>query len=105
MPEFRREACACLIIDEPVKAVADELSMSMHTLYRWCRQALIDMGRLEGVKEFAQNAPFVDIILKCRRACNAGHFGMGSLETMLRHLVRRQNARSSRPGLFRGCPV
>jgi hypothetical protein len=49
--------------------------MSMHTLYRWCRQALIDMGLLEGVKEFAQIAPFVEIILKCRRACNAGHSG------------------------------
>lgn len=35
-----------------MKALAEELSISMHTLYRWRRQALVDVGRLLGPKSF-----------------------------------------------------
>ena len=50
--EFRREVCARLLAGESVKDLADQLSVSMNTLYKWRRQALIDVGRLRGAKSF-----------------------------------------------------
>jgi transposase len=51
-PAFRREVCARLLAGESVAALANELSVSMNTLYNWRRQALIDVGRLRGPKSF-----------------------------------------------------
>jgi len=36
----------------PVKEVAAELGVSENTLYKWRRQALIDVGRRPGIKSY-----------------------------------------------------
>jgi transposase-like protein len=36
---------------EAIKDLADELAITMETLYRWRRQALIDTGRRPGGQE------------------------------------------------------
>ncbi len=36
----------------PVKEVAEELGVSENTLYKWRRQALIDVGRRPGIKSY-----------------------------------------------------
>lgn len=51
-PDFRREVCERLLAGASVKDLADELSVSMNTLYRWRHQALVDVGRLRGPKSF-----------------------------------------------------
>jgi transposase-like protein len=61
-PEFRRDVCERLLADESVAALAEELSVSMQTLYRWRRQALVDVGRLRGPKSFE-----VDPLAQARR--------------------------------------
>jgi len=50
--EFRRDVCERLLAGESVITLAVELSMPQNTLYRWRRQALIDVGRLRGPKSF-----------------------------------------------------
>ena len=51
-PEVRRTACERMLAGEAIKDLADELGITMETLYRWRRQALIDTGRRPGVKSF-----------------------------------------------------
>ena len=51
-PDFRRDVCERLLGGASVAALAEELSVSMQTLYRWRRQALVDVGRLRGPKSF-----------------------------------------------------
>ena len=46
----REAACRRMLAGEPVEEVAGDLEMSAATLYRWKRQALIDVGRKPGVK-------------------------------------------------------
>jgi transposase-like protein len=41
-----------MLAGERVEEVAGDLEMSAATLYRWKRQALIDVGRKPGVKSF-----------------------------------------------------
>jgi transposase-like protein len=41
-----------MLAGERVEEVAEELDVSAATLYRWKRQALIDVGRKPGVKSF-----------------------------------------------------
>jgi transposase-like protein len=41
-----------MLAGERVEEVADELEIAAATLYRWKRQALIDVGRKPGVKSF-----------------------------------------------------
>jgi transposase-like protein len=41
-----------MLAGERVEEVARDLEMSAATLYRWKRQALIDVGRKPGVKSF-----------------------------------------------------
>ena len=60
--EVRREACKRMLGGTPVKEVAKELGVSEHTLYKWRRQALIDVGRRPGVKSFE-----VDPLAQARR--------------------------------------
>jgi transposase-like protein len=50
--EFRRQACERMLAGEPVKELAAELSVSDATLYKWRRQALIDVGQSPGVKSY-----------------------------------------------------
>jgi transposase-like protein len=50
--DFRRRACARMLAGETVEALADELSVSDSTLYKWRRQALIDAGETPGVKSY-----------------------------------------------------
>lgn len=45
-----------------VSGLCEELSISMQTLYRWRRQALVDAGRLRGPKSFE-----VDPLIQARR--------------------------------------
>lgn len=48
----REAACRRMLAGERVEEVADELEIAAATLYRWKRQALIDVGRKPGVKSF-----------------------------------------------------
>ena len=50
--EFRRAVCKRLVAGEKVSALSKELGVSEATLYLWKRQALIDAGRVEGIKSF-----------------------------------------------------
>jgi transposase-like protein len=50
--EFRRAVCVRLVAGEKVSSVSKDLGVSEATLYLWKRQALIDAGRVEGVKSF-----------------------------------------------------
>ena len=49
---LRREACERMLAGEPIKELAGELDVSVNTLYKWRRQALIDSGRRPGVKSY-----------------------------------------------------
>ena len=51
-PEVRREACERMLAGEAIKDLADELGITIETLDRWRRQALIDTGQRPGVKSF-----------------------------------------------------
>jgi len=51
-PAFRRDVCDRLLAGEPVGRLAKELAMSESTLFRWKRQALVDVGRVLGPKSF-----------------------------------------------------
>jgi transposase-like protein len=51
-PEVRREACERMLAGEAIKDLVDELGITIETLYRWRRQALIDTGQRPGVKSF-----------------------------------------------------
>jgi transposase-like protein len=51
-PEVRREACERMLAGEAIKDLVDELVITIETLYRWRRQALIDTGQRPGVKSF-----------------------------------------------------
>lgn len=48
--EFRLAVCERLLEGERVQSIAGELSISVHTLYKWRRQARIDAGREAGIK-------------------------------------------------------
>jgi transposase-like protein len=50
--ELRRRACERMLAGEPVKDLVEELGVTMETLYRWRRLALIDAGQRPGVKSF-----------------------------------------------------
>ena len=50
--ELRRQACERMLAGEAVKDLVDELDVTMETLYRWRRQALIDTGQRPGAKSF-----------------------------------------------------
>jgi transposase-like protein len=41
-----------MLAGEAVKDLVDELGVTMETLYRWRRQALIDAGQRPGAKSF-----------------------------------------------------
>ena len=41
-----------MLVGEAIKDLADELGITIETLYRWRRQALIDTGQRPGVKSF-----------------------------------------------------
>jgi transposase-like protein len=60
--EVRRRACERMLAGEAVKELAVEFQISLHTLYKWRRQALIDAGRRPGVKSFD-----ADPLLEARR--------------------------------------
>lgn len=48
--EFRLRVCERMLEGERVAALAEECAISVHTLYKWRRQALIDAGREAGIK-------------------------------------------------------
>jgi transposase-like protein len=50
--DLRREACKRMLAGEPIKELAGELDVSVDTLYKWRRQALVDAGRRPGVKSY-----------------------------------------------------
>jgi transposase-like protein len=41
-----------MLAGESVKDLVDDLGITMETLYRWRRQALIDVGQRPGVKSY-----------------------------------------------------
>lgn len=50
--EVRHEACERMLAGEAIEDLADELGITIETLYRWRRQALIDTGQRPAVKSF-----------------------------------------------------
>jgi len=50
--ELRHRACERMLAGEAIKDLVDELDVTMETLYRWRRQALIDAGQRPGAKSF-----------------------------------------------------
>jgi transposase-like protein len=53
--ELHRQVCERMLAGEAIKDLADELDITVETLYRWRRQALIDTGQRPGVKSFEAN--------------------------------------------------
>jgi transposase len=49
---LRREASERMLAGDSIKDVAQELGVSVNTLYKWRRQAQIDAGRRPGVKSY-----------------------------------------------------
>ena len=49
---FREAACERMLAGERVEELAEELGVSAATLYRWKKQALIDVGRRPGRKSY-----------------------------------------------------
>jgi transposase len=49
---FRETACRRMLSGEPVSDLADELGVSIATLHRWKKQALVDTGRRPGIKSY-----------------------------------------------------
>lgn len=49
---FRDDACRRMLAGAQVESLVEELEVSAGTLYRWKKQALIDVGRRPGVKSF-----------------------------------------------------
>jgi transposase-like protein len=50
--EVRRQTCERILDGEAVKDLAVELGIGGVTLYKWRRQALIDVGRRPGLKSY-----------------------------------------------------
>lgn len=48
--EFRREACERMLSGEAVLELAKEFDIGYSTLYRWKRQALVEIGQAPGTK-------------------------------------------------------
>lgn len=63
--EIRREACERLLRGETAISVSERLHVSVPTLHRWKRQALVDLGLIEGVKSIE-----VDELAQARRTIN-----------------------------------
>jgi transposase-like protein len=60
--ELRRDVSARLLAGESVRSLAEELSISRATIYKWKHQALIDAGKRPGTKSFE-----VDTLAQARR--------------------------------------
>jgi transposase-like protein len=60
--DLRRQTCERMLAGEPVKDLSAELGVSETTLYKWRRQALIDVGARPGLKSYE-----VDPLLAARR--------------------------------------
>jgi transposase-like protein len=63
--EFRREACERLLAGEAVLDLAKEFEIGYSTLYRWKRQALVEIGQAPGTKRVEAEA-----LAKARRRIN-----------------------------------
>ena len=50
--DVRRRLCERMLNGEIVQRLAEETSISTYTLYRWRRQALIDVGLSPGHKSY-----------------------------------------------------
>jgi transposase len=60
--DVRRQACERMVAGEPVADVAENLGISVSTLQKWKRQALIDAGRRPGAMSYE-----VDPLQQARR--------------------------------------
>lgn len=60
--EVRLQACERMLAGAAIKDLVDELGITMETLYRWRRQALIDAGQRPGAKSYE-----ADPLLQARR--------------------------------------
>ena len=49
---FREAACRRILEGERVTDLASELEVSIATLHRWKKQALIDVGRRPGIRSY-----------------------------------------------------
>ena len=53
--ELRRELCGRMLAGEALKDLAESSGVSVNTLQKWKRQALIDAGRRPGVPSYEVN--------------------------------------------------
>jgi transposase-like protein len=54
--EFRRDVCERMLAGEAVLDLAKEFDIGFSTLYRWKRQALVDIGAAPGTKRIEADA-------------------------------------------------
>lgn len=54
--EFRREVCERMLAGEAVHDLAEELNIGFSSLYRWKRQALVEIGAAPGTKRVEADA-------------------------------------------------
>ena len=50
--DVRRTMCERMLNGEKIEVLAKESSISTNTLYRWRRQALVDIGQSPGLKSY-----------------------------------------------------
>ena len=60
--QLRREVCERMLAGEAVLDLAKELDIGFSTLYRWKRQALVDIGQAPGTKRVE-----ADMLAQARR--------------------------------------
>ena len=60
--QLRREACERMLAGEAVLDLAKELDIGFSTLYRWRRQALVEIGQAPGTKRVE-----ADMLAQARR--------------------------------------
>lgn len=85
--EFRRSVCGRMLAGEPVKALADELSICEGTLSRWKKQCLIDDERLAGVKSLE-----VDALTRAKLRSKTSRMSPSSSEQPVRCLTGRTDS-------------
>ena len=54
--EFRRDVCERMLAGEAVHDLAEEFDVGFSTLYRWKRQALVEIGAAPGTRRVEADA-------------------------------------------------
>jgi len=113
--EFRLHVCERMLNGERVASLGDEFAVSVHALYRWRRQALIDAGREAGIKS-SDVDPLADArrrikeleaelaLVKTASAFRYGPWAATSLEAVFTRCTGRSGSRPWLPLPVRSFP-